>query len=770
MADARQGKILIVEDDLCVARLQERRLALRGYQAIIAATPAAALEAVRQGGIELILLDYCLPNDVTGLDFYADLKAAGYRLPVIMVTARSDEATILRALRSGAQDFVTKSAEYLEYLPEAVERVLHQDRLAKQLAESEERFHLVARATNDVVWDWDLVSNARWWNEGFGKLFGYQPEQIEPSIESWYRRLHAEDKESTIASVHAVIDNGGHFWSGEYRLLRGDGSYANILDRGYVIHDGQGRPVRMIGSMMDITERKRAEERLREQAALIQAAQDAIIVLDMEDRVTFWNPRAERLYGWSASEALGRPANELLYSECLAELSEARRMLHARGEWSGELRQVSKSAQPLVVESRWTLIADELGRPRSLLIVNTDITEKKNLQSQVLHAQRMESVGTLAGGVAHEFNNLLQAIRGYTQYGMQGLDPSDQRRQDLEHVLKATDRASALTRQLLSFGRRQRLERLNVDPNQVVDDTTQMIRPLIGAHIDVQLLLGDNVPHVNGDAAQLQQVLMNLCINARDAMPAGGRLLLKTEQVLLTSAFCSAHPDFKPGSYAVLTIADTGCGMSAEIRQRVFEPFFTTKEVGEGTGLGLAMAYGIVQQHEGAIHVFSEPGKGTTFKIFIPAAHGRFETRSDQRPAAAQGGSELILIADDEPMIRELAARTLQAAGYRTLIAADGEQAVQLFSAHADEIALVLLDGVMPKMNGRETYQLLRTIKPQIRAVFCSGYGLETGAGALIAEDGLRVIAKPFDPEVLLRTVREELNLEERCLAPQTTA
>jgi two-component system cell cycle sensor histidine kinase/response regulator CckA len=233
----------------------------------------------------------------------------------------------------------------------------------------------------------------------------------------------------------------------------------------------------------------------------------------------------------------------------------------------------------------------------------------------------MESVGMLAGGVAHEFNNVLQAIRGYTQYALQGLAPADQRRQDLEQVLKATDRGSALTRQLLSFGRRQRLERLNVGPNQVVDELAQMLRPLIGAQIDLQLLLGESVPNINVDTGQLQQVLLNLCVNARDAMPGGGRLLLKTEHVFLSSDDCSARPDVRPGRYVVLTIADTGCGMSAEVRQRVFEPFFTTKQVGEGTGLGLAMAYGIVQQHEGTIHVYSQPGKGTTFKILLPAVH-----------------------------------------------------------------------------------------------------------------------------------------------------
>jgi PAS domain S-box-containing protein len=436
--------------------------------------------------------------------------------------------------------------------------------------------------------------------------------------------------------MHAVIDNGGHFWTGEYRFLRADGSYANILDRGYVIHDDHGGAVRMIGSMMDITQRRRNEERLRQQAALIQAAQDAIVVLDMEDRITFWNPGAERLYGWIETEALGRAARELLHSECVAELSAARRMLFARGEWSGELRQVTKSGHPLIVESRWTLVADELGRPRSMLIVNTDVTEKKSLQSQVLHAQRMESVGTLAGGVAHEFNNLLQTIRGYTQYGMQGLDPADQRWQDLDQVLKAAERAGTLTRQLLSFGRQQPLERRDVDPNQVVDELAQMLRPLIGAHIDLQLLPGD-VPQVNADAAQLQQVLMNLCINARDAMPDGGKLLLKTEHVEISSDFCSAYPTFKPGSYVVLTVADTGCGMTPEVRQRIFEPFFTTKGVGEGTGLGLAMAYGIVQQHDGTIHVYSEPGKGTTFKIFIPASQARVTEQSVREKLNLEG-------------------------------------------------------------------------------------------------------------------------------------
>jgi signal transduction histidine kinase/ActR/RegA family two-component response regulator len=384
---------------------------------------------------------------------------------------------------------------------------------------------------------------------------------------------------------------------------------------------------------------------------------------------------------------------------------------------------------------------------------------------QLRQAQKMEAIGTLAGGIAHEFNNLSQAIQGYTRYVMDEFAENDRRRQDLEEVLHASYRAAALTRQLLGFSRRQVLELVDLDPNLLVRELVKMIRPLIGENIKVESDLGADVGFVHADEGHLQQLLMNLCVNARDAMPQGGQLTIRTESVTLSEDYCSAHRDVEPGRYLMLTVADDGCGMPAEVRDHIFEPFFTTKGVGKGTGLGLAMVYGILQQHHGAIRVYSEPGMGTTFRIYLPAIGRQAPDEAEPMRQRARGGTETILIAEDEPMVRQLTVRILQSAGYHTLVAANGEEAVRLFEEHIDEVDLAVLDVVMPRMGGRDAFQKIRVMRPEVQAIFCSGYDPDTAQVGFVADQRMRLIQKPFDPQLLLATVREVLD---ECLCVAT--
>ncbi|HEY5315404.1 MAG TPA: ATP-binding protein, partial [Pirellulales bacterium] len=348
-------------------------------------------------------------------------------------------------------------------------------------------------------------------------------------------------------------------------------------------------------------------------------------------------------------------------------------------------------------------IRDSGGR-RFLGGVAVDITERKRVEEalrqrdeQLRHSQKMEAIGTLAGGVAHEFNNLLQAVQGYTQYAMEGMAADEQPYQDLQQVLKAAERAATLTRQLLGFGRRQMLEFVDLDANQLVQDVVKLLRPLIGEHVELNLVLGPSAGTVHADATQLQQLLMNLCVNARDAMPTGGHLLVKTEHLVLDGGYCELHADVQPGRYTVLTVGDSGCGISRENIQHIFEPFFTTKEVGKGTGLGLATVYGVVQQHKGTVRVYSELGIGTTFRVYLPSTENTIALEEQRPPDPRASGVELILVAEDEPLVRNLAVRILQGAGYQTLVARDGEEALQLFKTRESEISLALLDVVMPK-------------------------------------------------------------------------
>ena len=384
-------------------------------------------------------------------------------------------------------------------------------------------------------------------------------------------------------------------------------------------------------------------------------------------------------------------------------------------------------------------------------------------EEELRHSQKMEAVGLLAGGIAHEFNNLLQAIGGYAAYAKEGLSPGEQRHDDLQMVLDATERATALTRQLLGFSRRGVLQPKQLDADEAVRDLVKMVRPLIGAHIDLQTSFNGTGATVYADRDELQQVLLNLCVNARDAMPSGGKLLLKTEALTLQEPTWEYGFRTTPGHYVVFSVTDTGSGMSPEVRGHIFEPFFTTKGVGKGTGLGLAMVYGVVQQHLGAVHVYSELGQGTAFKIYLPRGEPAQcdEAAAQVRPAPR--GTETILLAEDEPVVRHLATRLLQRSGYTVLAAADGEEALRLFDQHRAAISLVLLDAIMPKLTGHEVYSRIKQLAPETKIVFCSGYDPETAQSAFLVQEQVRLIAKPFDAQTLLGTVREVLDEPASC-------
>ena len=383
----------------------------------------------------------------------------------------------------------------------------------------------------------------------------------------------------------------------------------------------------------DVTERQRMETRLQEQAALLDEARDGIMVRDMEDRVMFWSRGAERLYGWTSAEALSKIGEELLYREVSPELTEAHRAVIDQGEWSGELRQVNKQGQEVIVESRRTLLRDEQGQPKAQLIINTDITEKKKLEAQYLHAQRMESIGVLAGGVAHDFNNLLTVINGYGELLLSQLAPEDRSRPLLTEICRAGDRAAALTRQLLAFSRKLILVPQVLALNTLVVEIQKLLARLIGEDIQLETLLDPALGGVRADPGQIEQVILNLVVNARDAMPTGGRLTIETKNAELDDSYTRLHPEVRSGPYVLLTVGDTGCGIDDSIRAQIFEPFFTTKEVGKGTGLGLATVYGIVKQSGGHIEVDSDPQRRHDVSDLPAAPRGTDDARRGGRGA-----------------------------------------------------------------------------------------------------------------------------------------
>ncbi len=635
--------------------------------------------------------------------------------------------------------------------------VSEQHRALEALRISEERFRLLAKATNDAIWDWNLETNDRWWNEGLFTLFGFRPEEVEPGAISWKSRVHPEDRERVVGTIHEVIDEGRATWVDEYRFLRKDGSYAYVLDRGYVIRDNTGRPVRMIGGMTDLSERRRAEEQIAEQAALLDKAQDAILVRDLDHHVTFWNKSAERLYGWSQAEALGQSVRELLYEDPLA-FDAATRRVFEYGEWIGELAQVSKDRRRLTIEGRWTLVRDEGGQPRGVLAINTDITERKKLEQQFLRAQRMESIGTLAGGIAHDLNNVLGPI--ILSLDLLKMRFTDRDSQELISIIgTSAERGADMVRQVLSFARGVEGQRLEVQVKHLLHDIEKIINETFLKHIQVRAIVPYDLWSVLGDPTQLHQVLLNLCVNARDAMPHGGTLLLSAENVTIDPQYAGLNPEARPGGYVFLQVEDSGTGMMPEIIEKIFDPFFTTKGVGQGTGLGLSTSLAIVKSHGGFIRVYSELGKGTKFKVYLPAHTAQAGGAPVVAPAEMpRGHGELILVVDDEASVRQITEQTLEAFGYRVVLAGDGAEAVAVYASRGAEIAVVLTDMMMPVMDGPATIQVLRRMNPKLPIIAASGLSAN-GHVANAASLGVKhFLPKPYTAETLLKVLKQILS------------
>jgi len=541
----------------------------------------------------------------------------------------------------------------------------------------------------------------------------------------------------------------GQVWKGEIRNRAKDGSYYWVDTTIVPFLNEKGKPYQYVAIRNDITERKRAEEQLREQATLLENARDAIIVKTLDDRILFWNDSAERIYSWTKSEVIGRNIEDLIHKGNAAQYNKAKHKVNDEGEWQGELRQSTKEGKEIVVESRWTLVRDDRGNAKSILVINTDVTDKRKIEAQFLRAQRMESIGTLASGIAHDFNNLLSPILMSIQLlKAQNTDETSLR---LISMLQASaERGAGLVKQVLSFARGIEGERIALQPLHLIKEIVKLLKDTLPKSIEVDFESSEELSLVAGDATQLHQVLMNLFVNARDAMPAGGKLTIRAENIHIDDNYARMNLEAKPGSFVLITITDTGAGISPEVINKIFEPFFTTKEQSKGTGLGLSTAMAIVKSHNGFINVYSEPGRGTQFKIYLPVAGSVFPSPADSSASLKIGKGELILVVDDELAIREIAKGTLEAYGYRALTASDGTEAVALYAQHQNEIKVVVTDIMMPYMDGSVTIRALQKLNPNIRIIASSGL-----AGNSKIQGVRGFLTKPYTAERLLNTLAE---------------
>ncbi|MER3491554.1 MAG: hybrid sensor histidine kinase/response regulator [Mastigocladus sp. ERB_26_2] len=501
----------------------------------------------------------------------------------------------------------------------------------------------------------------------------------------------------------------------------------------------------------DITARKQAEQQIREQAALLDIATDAIILKDLSNQILLWNKSAENLYGWQSEEAIGKYADELFVHEPLSLLQEIHNTVLEHGFWQGELQKTNKSGQKIIVESRWTLVRDEHQQPKSILIVDTDITQKKELEKQFLRAQRMESIGTLASGIAHDLNNVLSPILMSVQL-LKAKSQDRRDRQILAIVENNAKRGANLVKQVLSFVRGIEGDRTVLQVKHLILEMKQIVEQTFPKSITVNTEIQPDLWSICGDSTQLHQVLMNLCLNARDAMPTGGNITISAQNIVIDENYAKMHLDAKVGSYIVLKVTDTGVGISQEILDRIFEPFFTTKEFGKGTGLGLSTVTGIVKGHGGFITVSSTLGKGTKFKVYLPAVQTQTEAPSENIEIP-KGQGQWILVVDDEVAVREITATSLENHNYKVLTASDGIEAVALYAQHKDKISAAIIDMMMPNMDGTTTINTLLKMNPLLRIIAVSG--LATGEQILLNNNKNRTVflPKPYTAQELLKTL-----------------
>ena len=699
----------------------------------------------------------CHPGPDNGIDLIRRVRAHGLAAgPMILVTDTSNEQLDIEAIAAGAADYLEKDALSATALDRAIRYAIQRRRIMEELKDKEARLNLALSAANLAFWDWNFATGELYITPEYKRMLGYaENEKVFSSQAEWRNAVHPDDRGFVEQVIKRLIEGATTTANIFYRLRDKSGGYRWIQSRTAAVYDDQHHLVRVSGISVDMTEQKLTEERLREQAAVLDQANDAIVVRDLDHRVVYCNPSAARSLGLTPEEIVGHTAKEL--GGFPPQYDQACEHVMQHGAWHGELTIKRRDGNSIMADSRWTLLRDDAGRPKAVLAIYSDITEKKHLEAQYLRAQRMESIGMLAGGIAHDLNNVLAPIVMATQLlKLRHVDASSLKLLDTVEI--SAQRGAELVRQVHTFARGMEGQTLLVHPKALVRDVESLLSETVGKSIEVVTQIEPDLWPVSGDFTLLHQLLMNLCVNARDAMPHGGRLTLMARNLCIDDQFAAMSPEFRPGLFVVFEVQDTGMGIPPEIRDRIFEPFFSTKEPGRGTGLGLSTAQTIVKNHEGFIAFDSEVGRGTTFRIYLPASAETAVARGTAPSVPSpRGNGETILVVDDEACILSITRHALEMFGYQVLTASNGAEALALFAQKQGKIAAVLTDMAMPVLDGAALIYALRKMDPEVKVIAASGLRSNIQSMEPFGLGATSFLAKPFTADIMLRTIQKTL-------------
>ena len=800
--------VLLIEDNEDDAELIQQALCERSTDAVTlnwADRLQTGIKKLAECPVDAVLVDLSLP-DSQGLETLDRVRAQAHDAPVIVLTGLDNDVVAEKSLLHGAQDYLVKGRLTGDALRRAIRYAMGRHRVEQALRKSEERFHLTCLATRDGIWDWEITSGVTWFNEAHQSVYGSAPEKLRRGHIPWAEQIHSEDQTAVLTNLAQVLQSDQKLWTAEYRFRRADGTFAYVIDHGYVLRDHEGRPYRMIGAKADITERRQAETMhavqlavglaLEESASLGEAVPKilrtmcelqgwtlgALWLIHSQDKTlrcnALWHQPSlpaenfARIYRglalrqgaglagqvWKTGDATLCP-DILNEADCPILHAAQKADLHGGIAFPIHTGKEILGIMEFLTYERLRPSSSRLERASELGAMITQFLHRKDLERQLRQAQKMEALGRMAGGIAHDFNNLLTIINSWAELLTDEPGQTTRTQRGMAQIREAGNKATALTRQLLAFTRHQIVERQPLNLNDRVTDIVELMKRVIGEDIQLTLTLDPALGRIKADPGQIEQVVMNLVVNARDAMPQGGRLDLETKSISI------AHPDplwpdpLTPGPYVTLAVRDTGCGMDADTVAHVFEPFFTTKELGKGTGLGLSTVYGIVRQSGGTVGIESEPGRGTTFTIYLPCIDEDSESpRPVAQPRSIIEQSKTILLVEDNDMVRGLARTVLVGQHHSVLAARTGEEALQLVRQRGGRISLLITDMVMPGMGGIQLAAELRTLQPEINIILTSGYSDREGSMLEQLDARTTFLPKPYTPDSLIKAVNAALD------------